>query len=106
MKIFSLALFLLIAKSDGLKIFAVFPLGTHSHFAVGDSILKALWKVGHEITVVSPFPQKVKLERFRDISTVDTLEMFRSGKFEYQKNIFNFLSHFFKKYFRYAFKRF
>lgn len=78
--IFILATLLLIAKSDGLKVFAVFPLGTHSHFVVGDAILKALWKAGHEITVVSPFPQKVKLEKFRDISTEDTLEKFRNGK--------------------------
>lgn len=79
--IFILVSILFISKSDGLKVFAVFPLGTHSHFAVGEAILKALWEVGHEITLVSPFPQKTKLEKFRDISTVDTLEKFRNGKF-------------------------
>lgn len=77
--IFGLVSFLLFSQSDGLNVFAVFPLGTHSHFAVGEAILKALWSAGHKITVVSPFPQKKPLENFKDISTFDTLEMFRNG---------------------------
>lgn len=64
----------------GLKIFGSLSFGTHSHFAIGDAILKTLWKAGHEITVMSPFPQKVAMKNYRDISTADTLVKFQSGK--------------------------
>lgn len=74
-------LFVSTSCCKGLKIFGSLTFGTHSHFAIGDAILKTLWKAGHEITVMSPYPQKVPLENYRDISTADTLVKFRSGKF-------------------------
>lgn len=67
-------------KCQGLKIFGMLSFGTHSHFAIGDAIMKTLWKAGHEITVISPYPQKIPLKNYRDISTVDTLDNFRSGE--------------------------
>jgi hypothetical protein len=69
----------LISRSYGLNIFGCLSFGTYSHFAIGDAIMKTLWKAGHNITVVSPFPNKENLMNYRDISTADILEKFRKG---------------------------
>ena len=69
----SLAIF---SQVDGFKVLGVLPFGSKSHFAIGNSILKALHKAGHEVTVISPYPQKT----FRDISTTEVLEKQQKGK--------------------------
>ena len=51
-----------------------------SHFSIGYSIIKSLHKVGHEVTVISPYPQKKPLENYRDISTKDILDKHEKGK--------------------------
>lgn len=81
-------LLVLTSCGKGLKIFGSLSFGTHSHFAIGDAILKTLWKAGHEITVMSPYPQKPPMENYRDISTADTLVKFRSGNFKINSNKF------------------
>jgi hypothetical protein len=58
----------------GFKVLAVLPFGSNSHFAVGSSIVKALHKAGHEVTVISPYPHKKPLEKWRDVSTADILK--------------------------------
>lgn len=65
---------------NGLKVLAVLPFGSNSHFAIGRSILKSLHKVGHEITVISPYPQKKVMDKWRDISTFDILKKQLEGE--------------------------
>ena len=64
---------------DGFKVLGILPFGTTSHFAIGNGIMKALHKAGHEVTVISPFPQKKPLDNYRDISTADLLEAHKEG---------------------------
>ncbi|XP_055537421.1 UDP-glycosyltransferase UGT5-like isoform X2 [Wyeomyia smithii] len=53
------------------KILGVFPTASKSHYIVGSALMKALAEKGHEVTVISPFPQSNPLENFRDITTTD-----------------------------------
>lgn len=75
-----LALFAFSSQIDGFKVLGIFPFGSNSHFAIGNSIVKALHKAGHEVTVISPYPQKKQLEKFRDVSTEDILKKYKKGK--------------------------
>lgn len=70
--------------SCGLKIFGCLSFGTYSHFAIGDAIMKTLWRGGHNITVVSPYPNKENLLNYRDISTQDVLDNFRKGVIKFK----------------------
>ncbi|XP_055628473.1 UDP-glycosyltransferase UGT5-like [Toxorhynchites rutilus septentrionalis] len=56
------------------KILGVFPTSSRSHYIVGSALMKALAKKGHQVTVISPFPQKKPLENYRDITTIEVLE--------------------------------
>lgn len=69
----------LILQIDGFKVLGILPFGSNSHFAIGNSIVKALHKAGHDITVISPYPQKKPLKNYRDVSTVDILEKYKKG---------------------------
>ncbi|XP_065077837.1 UDP-glycosyltransferase UGT5-like [Ochlerotatus camptorhynchus] len=51
------------------KILGVFPTASKSHYIVGSALMKALAKNGHEMTVISPFPQQKPLKNYRDITT-------------------------------------
>ncbi|XP_062550717.1 UDP-glycosyltransferase UGT5-like [Armigeres subalbatus] len=51
------------------KILGVFPTTAKSHYIVGSSLMKALASKGHEVTVISPFPQQKPLKNYRDITT-------------------------------------
>ena len=79
---FILAVLAFFSQVDGFKVLGVLPFGSNSHFAVGNSILKALHKAGHEVTVISPFPQKKPMENFREINTAEVLENQQKGKNE------------------------
>lgn len=65
---------------DGYKVLGVFPLGTKSHFAIGHSIIKSLLDVGHEVTVISPYPQKKPVKNYHDVDVSSVLEQFKKGK--------------------------
>jgi len=81
LKIFNvLLIFSICSLSNGLRIFGVLSFGSHSHFTLGNSILETLHEANHEITVVSPFPRKVPMKNFREISTADTLDNFKNGE--------------------------
>lgn len=76
-----LAFLALFAQIDGAKVLGVLPFGSSSHFAIGSAILKSLHEAGHEITVVSPYPQKKPLEKYHDIPTTEILTQHSTGKF-------------------------
>ncbi|XP_044733442.1 UDP-glycosyltransferase UGT5-like, partial [Chrysoperla carnea] len=66
--LFLLILTLLNQTSSGYKILGVFPHGGKSHFFVFAPILRELARRGHEVTVISHFPEKNPLPNYTDIS--------------------------------------
>lgn len=65
MKIFvvALALFLGAQEAQNYKILAILPLNSRSHFVMFERLLKGLAEKGHEVDVVSHFPQKKPIPR-------------------------------------------
>ena len=64
---------------SSLNVLSFLPFVSKSHFAIGHAISKAIHKSGHEVTVVSPYPQEQhieKLHKIKYVSTVDILEDF------------------------------
>lgn len=49
---------------ENYKILAIFPLPSKSHFVMFERLLKELAVRGHEVDVVSHFPQKKILTRY------------------------------------------
>lgn len=77
---FLLALIAQFTFIEGFKVLGILPFMSNSHFAIGESIVKTLHKAGHEVTVISPYPQKNVLKNFTDISTAEVLKKQMDGK--------------------------
>lgn len=60
---------------DGLKILGLFPLPGKSHFSTGEELFKILADRGHQLDVVSHFPQKKLYPNYNDISLDGSLPM-------------------------------
>ncbi|CAH1636136.1 unnamed protein product [Spodoptera littoralis] len=58
MKIYWLAVCLMLACAEASKILVVFPLPSRSHGNLGDGMVKHLLNAGHEVTYITPFPYK------------------------------------------------
>lgn len=63
-----------ISNVDGLKILALFPTFGKSHWLQGSAIAKTLAKAGHEVTVVSIYTHKKKIENYREIELTGVFE--------------------------------
>uniref|UniRef100_A0A1I8PV86 UDP-glucuronosyltransferase n=1 Tax=Stomoxys calcitrans TaxID=35570 RepID=A0A1I8PV86_STOCA len=61
-------------ESESAKILAIFPYPGPSQYLVVQPYLKALAARGHELTVISAFPQKKPLENYRDIEVPEVLK--------------------------------
>lgn len=57
---------LLIGSLNGHRILGLFPHPGISHFQFFHPIMKALAHAGHDVTVVSHFPNKIPIENYRD----------------------------------------
>lgn len=61
------------------RVLAVFPYNAHSHFTMVRPLMTALSKRGHDVTVISPFPQRndnvggVEALRYTDVDVSDEL---------------------------------
>ncbi|XP_065222649.1 UDP-glucosyltransferase 2-like isoform X2 [Planococcus citri] len=55
------------SSCEGARILGVFPIGGISHYAPAEAVLKALAARGHDVTVISSYPQKTPLKNFHDI---------------------------------------
>ena len=53
--------------SESAKILGLFPMPAKSHMAVNAAIVKELAERGHELTVVSPFPEKPEIPNYKNI---------------------------------------
>ncbi|XP_053998601.1 UDP-glucosyltransferase 2-like [Hylaeus anthracinus] len=60
--------------ANGLRILAIFPLNGRSHWITGQALTMGLARRGHQVDVVSHFPQKKPVPNYRDISLEGTLE--------------------------------
>jgi hypothetical protein len=61
---------------EGARILGLFPLPSHSHFAVPSALLKELANRGHQVTVYSPFPEKSQTPNYTNIDTRATRDDF------------------------------
>jgi hypothetical protein len=63
---------------ESYKILGLFPFMAKSHFIVGNSLMKGLAKAGHEVTVVSAFPNKGPIDNYTFIDVSEILEAMKS----------------------------
>ena len=59
--------------SESAKILGLFPMPSKSHMAVNAAIVKELAERGHEVTVVSPFPEKSENPNYKNIVLVENV---------------------------------
>lgn len=94
----AVALVCIIVTTNSYKILGLFPHPGKSHFDVFESLMKGLSKKGHEVTVLSHFPQKSPFPNYTDISLqgsfvhlVDIIDMsyFKGGTREQFSMIFD-----------------
>ncbi|PSN42526.1 hypothetical protein C0J52_16171 [Blattella germanica] len=57
----------LMGRSDGARILGIVPVGAKSHSIVLLSLMKELANRGHQVTVISHFPQETPTENYTDI---------------------------------------
>lgn len=58
------------------RILGVFQFSGRSHFIMFEALLKELAARGHQVTVVSHYPQKPPLENYTDISVAGSVSTF------------------------------
>lgn len=63
----------------GFSYLMILPTAAKSHFHVGQALAKGLVAAGHEVTLISAFPQKKPIERLLDVN-VSTLIPAMAGK--------------------------
>jgi glucuronosyltransferase len=54
--------------SNGARILGLFPLPGKSHMRVNSALVKELANRGHEVTVVSPYPENNTILNYKDIA--------------------------------------
>ncbi|XP_069672948.1 UDP-glucosyltransferase 2-like [Periplaneta americana] len=57
----------------GARILGLFPYNGRSHFIMYEALLKALATRGHQVDVLSHFPQKTRLENYTDLNVEESL---------------------------------
>lgn len=76
-----------LGDSESAKILGLFHLNSKSHFVMFESLLQGLARSGHEVHVVSHFPQKHPLPNYTDISLEGTLpELVNNFTLEFARN--------------------
>jgi len=63
----------LLGYSSGARILGVFPHVAKSHFMMSEVLMKGLASRGHEVVVISHFPQKTPIPNYTDISLVGSM---------------------------------
>ncbi|XP_066998494.2 UDP-glucosyltransferase 2 [Anabrus simplex] len=66
-------------ETHGARIFGFFYFQGKSHFLIFESLLKGLAERGHEVVVVSHYPQKNKINNYTDISIQGSLPPLLNG---------------------------
>lgn len=60
---------------ESYKILGIFPDYFKSHFIAGSALMKGLAAAGHEVTVISAFPQSEPILNYRDIHVKGIIEL-------------------------------
>lgn len=68
--LFKLLLLLHVTINESYKILGIFHTSSKSHYIAGSALMKGLAEKGHDVTVISPFPQKKPIKNFRDVPVV------------------------------------
>jgi glucuronosyltransferase len=63
----------LLGYSSGARILGIFPHVVKSHFIMSETLMKGLASRGHEVVVISHFPQKALITNYTDISLVGSM---------------------------------
>lgn len=66
-----LFIFSLVSCVYSYRILGIFPLNAKSHFIVFESVMKGLAKHGHQVDVISHFPQKNPMKNYHDIVSLE-----------------------------------
>lgn len=61
-----------LSAANGANILGVFPVNGRSHWVVYESVMKALVARGHNVTVITSFPQKKPLANYTEIDLSET----------------------------------
>ena len=77
--VFSAIFFVLIIKSYSLKILALLPVASKSHWIIGHEIVKSLVDAGHEATVLTPFPMENPIKNYEEIDISKMTKLFDLG---------------------------
>lgn len=64
--------------SSGARILGIFPHVARSHFVMSELLMKGLAARGHQVVVISHFPQKTRVPNYTDISLVGSMPSFVS----------------------------
>ncbi|CAG2057458.1 unnamed protein product [Timema podura] len=72
--IFLLTLTISFCRVDGARILGVFPHLAKSHFIMDEVLMKGLAARGHEVVVISHFPQSKPVANYKDISLIGSMD--------------------------------
>lgn len=72
--VFPLFLLLCGGVSESAKILGIFPNAGYSQYILGSSLMKQLADKGHQVTIISPFSLKNKVENIKEICTTNLSE--------------------------------
>lgn len=59
---------------EGAKILGIFPIPSYSHYQMGDRILKELARKEHEVTVITPYTEKIPVKNFKTVVLTGLVE--------------------------------
>lgn len=68
------------------KVLGIFHKTAKSHFIAGSALMKGLANAGHEVTIISNYPQSNPIKNYRDID-ISIPEDILSSKFKLKKKI-------------------
>ncbi|XP_058988271.1 UDP-glycosyltransferase UGT5-like [Musca domestica] len=84
---FLINLLLLWPMVDGVRILAIFPIPSPSHYILVQPYLKMLAARGHQVTSISGFPQKENVTNFRDVAVMEVHDDYEVMLAEFQQNL-------------------
>lgn len=70
----ALLLLLFAAPNFSYRILGIFPTFSKSHYITGGALMRGLAAAGHNVSVISPFPQEKPIANFRDIKVLGIVE--------------------------------
>ncbi|KAF7382487.1 hypothetical protein HZH68_015406 [Vespula germanica] len=75
-------------RKKGYRILGIFPYQSKSHFNMFETLTKGLAKKGHQVDVISPFPQKRPFVNYTDIVVIPPqLKIINNVSYNIAKNI-------------------